>query len=174
MHDYQKLPSDQVDKLALQTAIHLLTDYPEADVWDIPDWESYCKEDNDSSSEEEDAASQDEDFNAQVDKLKSKLKEKPRKLDLPPKQLDNYDDILRESAKRRAEVMNFEVSKTTTPSTFDPHHEADISELDRADSESDYQTDYPWYSTGDKEVRSYETDLLHHREQQEQSYPCRH
>lgn len=157
VHDYQLMSIEQEFALANETATVLLKEHEEADVWDIPHWVPDYQEDNESSdSENEKEPDSEDEFFDQVAKLKSKLVYKPKK-EAP--EMKNIQEINAASQKKRSSVMDFDIGVTQKPSDYEKKGSRKSSievytheDLDNSDSYSDYQKDFPWYSSADKEV----------------------
>lgn len=157
VHDYQVLTVDQELNLANEAATVLLMEHEEADVWDIPNWVPDYEEDNESSdSGEDDEPDSEDEFFDQVAKLKSKLIYKPK---IEPSDPKFPHEVNVASQKKRSSVMDFDIGVTQKPSDLEKKGSRKSSievyrheDLDNSDSFSEYQKDFPWYSSLDKEV----------------------
>ena len=145
---------EEEDRLAMETATMILMNNDDVDIWDIPDWEAECKEDNDSSHSEEDDDPDmlDGEFLDQVDKLKAKIKNKTKLPKFKDEGQLDFGGLLIESEKRKGEVMNFEVGPAMRSSGKNVEAKKKLDLLDLSESYSENQTEFPWYSASDKEV----------------------
>ena len=157
IYDYQRVTEEEEQKEAMEVASMLINKYEFIELWSLPNWTSSCKEDNDSSEEVEDDS--EEEFFAQLTKLKSLVE--PNTLDSSKSKLPTsplQDEIAKnnkENAERRKDVMDFDVGPTQKASTYDrltkeAHSDSNI--LDKSQSYSEYQEEFPWYNSMDKDV----------------------
>jgi hypothetical protein len=141
--------------MALASAKRILEECEEIDVWDIPDWTPEDLEDND-SSEEENSVDEQDDFFDQLHKLKERVQNAPRLIQSQNKYEASYTGELRDSQKKKVEVMTFELGETQKPSDYKEYLEAvskeEMDELDRSEEFSEHQSEFPWYTSVDNEV----------------------
>jgi hypothetical protein len=156
VNDFQHMREEDEHKEAIEVASKLFNDHPEIDIWNLPNWELDCNEDNDSSDKSEDV--EEEEFFGEVSKLKELLlTTEPQPQQKAQKRLsqDQIATFAKANEEKRKEVMNFEIGKTQTPSDYEKQTkdaEEEMNSLDESDSFESYQKDFPWYTSSDKEI----------------------